>query len=364
MVNQVVGIARWLRESSVSTAPDNVPRVTGKSRRLVLEGVGRVGSDDVVGQLVAEAVVGIEQAVARGDMKDVCEGVLDLAEFDGRFVAGVLDKVAEVVVWGFGEGVGEEVLEEWRRVRVAVHCLVGKVGKVPREIVRVLNVVGRISVCEIKVGSAARFEECFGEVGVEAGAFLHVVAGSITQDTVQIVAEFCGTVGGEVLTLVGEGLSVQGIGANNPKKKNNASNNNDDDEDNDGDWGVGDDDSEDVRNSLVEAFVVLVKKTVDKGGCGAEFEQTVAKLIYVFCLDWIVGAAGTGRMSYDDSCTLCLMDLFAAVCGNGRVLEMVADLFANFFQGVEIHGGTGGLESKASMGGAMIVCAMLNGASG
>ena len=117
---------------------------TGKSRRLVLQGIGHVCVQANNGEVLKRLVEGNTSVIGKvlrnevqitgAVMRAFCDSVLDFAEFEYVVIESNLAEVLAiggVITWGFEQASGhaEDVLPEWARVRVAFHCLVKSVIK-------------------------------------------------------------------------------------------------------------------------------------------------------------------------------------------------------------------------------------------
>ena len=158
-------------------------------------------------------------------------------------------------------------------------------------------------------------------------------------------------------------------------------------EDNNGDGGIGEAlarefgaDLEDPRGAVTEAYVLLLKRLILEGAVGEPLEAAVARTVFACTLDWMIGGGGGGGggegegaprgMSYDDSCTLCILDLFSVALKSAAVLEKVGAMYCGFVEslaarGYDLRSAAGcSLATRSGTGAGMVMAALFSGASG
>jgi hypothetical protein len=208
---------------------------TGKSRRLVLQGIGRVCASmgeggmahlrQIVGKgagYIPVTIVTTLQApqITPQILRRLCDCILDLAEFDAAIISSSWEdiiKIAQVVTWGFDHAASgdEALLEEWARVRTAVHCVYVSVlrGADASAVGGVLESL--YSICKAEVGMAQQvlaggggrdiFCTAVVQDFLEAGAFVHAAVSVKGSD--KTLSQFAGGVGEDVMRMVSSHLN-------------------------------------------------------------------------------------------------------------------------------------------------------------
>jgi hypothetical protein len=388
--------------------------MTGKSRRLVLQGVARLcvvsseHSEPVLHSLLSSTVAVINDITSsqptQHTLATLCDAILDIAEFGDVLSSNILSEhnlasvltsihsISNVVNAGYNQyQMPEEVVHHWGRCRVAYHYLIlslfrgnGGVGVSTLNmtfgaLVNVVNVETTAASAFVRQGEySGVFTTGLGDTLIEPGCFIHAITRTPSAPAhLQSQIAFASEIATGVLELLSYHLTPELLLQRNSKllKRNESlevtrgSIDDDSDDERDADGNSEDD----PRNPTCEAFVLLLKKLIDDGASGAAFEAIISRTVYVLVLDMTVGgAAAASGMSFDDSCTLCILDLFGACLHNLAILEQVGSLFSAFFmtakqRGCEVRSSAAGSEALATpagAGAAMIVAALLNASSG